>query len=69
MRSNAFETARSRYRAAYDAYRAVTRRIAQKLESGSHPLPEEIAAEAKAAEALELAHRELLAAKGTMGSP
>ena len=60
MASEALETARSRYRAAYDAYRACALRVAQKLENGANPTPEEVAEETRALETLTAARRRLL---------
>jgi hypothetical protein len=56
------ESARSRYRAAYDAYQACARRVAQKLENGSDLLAEEIDEEAEAIERLAQARRVFLEA-------
>lgn len=69
MDSNALETARLRYRAAYDAYRERARRVAQKLEKGSVPTADEIADEARATEQLGEARRRLLDAMAELSRP
>jgi hypothetical protein len=58
--SDAFEAARSGYRAAYKEYRQARQRVAQKLRAGLIPSAEEVEQEAKATEHLAVARRELL---------
>ena len=60
MAQDAFEAARSRYTAAYEAYQQASKRVAQKLASGLVPSAEEVDYEAKATEQLAAARRELL---------
>ena len=62
MESDALGSARSRYRAAYDAYQACARRVAQKLESGSELDAKELVEEAQAIERLTQARRQFLEA-------
>ena len=61
---DALEAARSRYKAAYAAYREETERVAQKLANGIRPSVEEVLAEARATEELAAARRDLLDAIG-----
>jgi hypothetical protein len=62
MDSDALETARWRYRAAYDAYRTCAQRVAQKLESGSDVAADELDEETRAIERLAAARRVFLEA-------
>lgn len=62
MNSDAYEAARVRYRAAYDAYRACAQRVLEKLAGGFAPLADEIAEEARTTANLAAARRELLEA-------
>jgi hypothetical protein len=62
MGFDALEIARSRYRAAYDAYQTCARRVAQKLESGVDLDAKEIDEEAEAIERLAQARRVFLEA-------
>ncbi len=60
MASEGLETARLRYRAAYDAYQTCARRVAQKLECGADPLARDLDEEAQAIERLAQARRAFL---------
>jgi hypothetical protein len=68
MASDAFDSARSRYREAYDAYHACALLIAQKLERGEHPTVQELTDEARAIAALVAARSALLKAMGHFGA-
>jgi hypothetical protein len=67
--SDAFDTARERYRAAYAWYRARSKIVMQKLESGAFPSTEEIEAEAQATERLVAARRALMQTIRELGPP
>ena len=60
MSSDGVETARLRYRAAYDAYQTCARRVAQKLESGADLMAQDLDEEAEAIERLAHARRMFL---------
>lgn len=69
MDSDAYETARERYRAAYDAYQARAQSVLEQLESGLTPSADEIAEESRAAERLAARRRELLEAMAARRRP
>ena len=60
MYSDALESARARYAAAYDAYLKCANQVSQKLENRMPPSTEEIEAEQRARERLAIARRELI---------
>ena len=60
MDSDALESARARYAAAYDAYLQCANRVSQKLQNRMPSSVEEIEAEQRARERLAIARRELI---------
>ncbi len=54
------EAVRSRYKAAYEAYQLASRRVTQKLASGSIPSRQDVEDETKATEQLTAIRRELI---------
>jgi hypothetical protein len=60
MESDAYQTARQRYWAAYDAYQARAQRVLEKLRDGMTLSADEIAEESRSAERLAAMRRELL---------
>jgi hypothetical protein len=69
MSPDALEAARLRYTAAYEAYQTATKHVAEKLATGLVPYAKEIDDEAKAAEQLAIARRELLDVMTTLAPP
>jgi hypothetical protein len=60
MDSDALDSVRTRYAAAYDAYLKCANRVSQKLQSRMPPSTEEIESEQRARERLATARRELI---------
>ena len=69
MAPDALETARSRYAAAYAAYREAAKRVSEKFANGSFPSVDEMENEAKAIERLAIARREMLDAISRLAPP
>jgi hypothetical protein len=63
-----FDMLRARYRARWDAHQVIADHNARLVKSGKHPSNEQLINEQRAAEAVQLAKDELLAALARAGS-